>query len=211
MDQTRRQEVVNPKFTTLRFLLFPVLFVCVVAGLLWSASSCSVPSTQEPTVDSGPPLEPTSILSHDAWSPLPPDQDPMIEHRPEGADCNQIVGFKAEEFGGEDTLEVNTEYCNYATFSQPSTFPVRKGDTLQLRLWHFKLIPRRNFSVAHLSLRIGDWTAWDVTLDMPRESELLLHSIRAPRDFPKGTPLYFHLHNHGANTYHLIELSVRRP
>lgn len=195
-------------------LIFFTLFCGFVGWMgVWGACSLSPSNEQvaETANPSEPSQEPVSLVAHDAWDLLPPDQDPYGEERLPETRCPRLAGYKDEEFNGERSLEIVTAFCTYASLAQNSQQEIRKGDRVFLRLWHFKLTAREDFAVAHLALRIGDWELWAVSLDMPREGQLYTETFTAPRDFPKGTPILFHIHNHGANTYHLIELSLQKP
>jgi hypothetical protein len=55
---------------------------------------------------------------------------------------------------------------------------------------------------------LGGDVAWQARVPIPSGSGLLSPEWLASRELPAGTPVHFHLHNHGANSWSLIELSV---
>lgn len=55
-------------------------------------------------------------------------------------------------------------------------------------------------------LRIGETDLFDEHVPIPSESGMIAPTVVAPKAYPRGTPVYFHLHNHGQNTWNLLEL-----
>lgn len=185
-----------------------LLFVPLVMLTLWgfgASLSCTNPSASG---DAGAGGEAQSLVTHDAWVATSAAEDPFREERPEDAKCTRVAGFKPELFNEEPSLELQTAFCSYVTLRQRSQAAIRKGDTLRLRIWHFKLLAGE-VAQAHLAIMLGETLLWQTNIPIPSDSKLISERFTAPRDIPKGTPLFFHLHNHGANSYHFLELSVQ--
>ena len=79
---------------------------------------------------------------------------------------------------------------------------------MTLRIWHFKMSSWEG--TFHLAYQIGFDQApeWEVDKEVPSESGLIYEQWEASRDFKQGDDIYFHLSNHGENTWSLIELSA---
>jgi hypothetical protein len=112
-----------------------------------------------------------------------------------------------ELLGAEPVFSVDTGACTYITARQPALRDVAQGETLVARVWHFAL-NAGEAAEAHVALRIGDTTVLDQTVPIPSAGGLIAVSETAPRAFEAGTPVFFHLHNHGDNSWSLVELSA---
>jgi len=98
--------------------------------------------------------------------------------------------------------------CNWITLEQPSLRAIRAGDRVEVRTRHSQLnapVP----GVARIGFVIGDEQVLDYTVTIPEDFWFPEHSPwTAPKDYPAGTPLLFHVDNHGQNEYMLIEVNV---
>lgn len=106
----------------------------------------------------------------------------------------------------EQSLGVDTNFCNQFLGEHPSIAGIEAGDRIVVRLWHFQLI---GDSTAHIGIAFGDDVVWEHHIEMPTETgALVVADATANESHPAGTPIRFHLHNHGANTYNLIEIAT---
>jgi hypothetical protein len=55
---------------------------------------------------------------------------------------------------------------------------------------------------------IGDEAALDYTTPIPSDFVFPSDTWTAPKDYPAGTPLLWHVDNHGSNEYMLIEVNI---
>lgn len=55
---------------------------------------------------------------------------------------------------------------------------------------------------------VGDSMAVEYEVLIPAESRIFSEVWVADRDYPEGTPLLFHVDNHGSNEYNLIEATI---
>lgn len=131
------------------------------------------------------------------------DQDPF-EDGPEVVDCpSSSWGVEIIEV---PVLEVDTGACNYANLEQPLLERIRKGDTLHLVLGHGDLVADEP-SQAHVAVVIDGEVLWQTTEPIPgiqRDYDLWIESDAS---VAAGAPVLLHLHNHGSNTWNLLELS----
>ena len=146
----------------------------------------------------------TSLIDHDAWQPTGAADDPF-DDRPATPACERGFGWAVESFDTSQTLSVDTSLCDYLTVDQPLSREVAAGSSIELRIWHFELV---GDGEAHLAIQIGAVPLWEAMVPIPRDSQLLFETIVAPQDLGAGTPIYFHLHNHGTNTYNLIDVAL---
>lgn len=159
-----------------------------------------------------PPDEPASpsLVERSAWERVDDvAQDVFGAERPEGLVCDEVLGIGTEVFGSEEVLEINTDFCDYATVRQPSLQALMAGDTVAIRAWHYELTTPAP-AQAHLALAIDGEIAWEVHVPSPAEGAFVEGEIAIDRDVPAGAELQFHVHNHGANSYDLLSIEVVR-
>jgi hypothetical protein len=167
---------------------------------VWMMACDDAPATPPiDGVESGPAI---ALVDASAWVPLSAEQDPLPTHRPAEAHCPE--GAYAEEDGA---LEVETGYCNYASFHQPLLSPVRRGDTLHAVLLHADLVFEEP-AEAHVALVLGDRVVWQRQVAIPAEAALYDVSFSADQDLQAGSDVVFHLHNHGYNAWKLLSLEL---
>jgi hypothetical protein len=154
------------------------------------------------------PLEraPVALVRHPSWELVPENEDIFLPLRPDDWFCDPTA-FRFEILSGQPSVEVRSELCNYLTIRQPIREPVRQGDELYISLWHFQLTipPGTN---AYMAVSANGCILWEAERRIPTTAALLEARFPAPFPMPDGTPIYFHVQNHGANTYHLLEISA---
>ena len=146
--------------------------------------------------------EPVALVHSALWSEVAREDDPFA--RPEPVRCLPD-SFGAEPLGGELVFYVRTEFCPALTVQQASRADLAAGQTLRARLFHFSLTAPENAS-AQLIVRLGDDEVLREELPIPSPQAQLELEWVSPRDYARGTPVWFHVENHGANEYVLIAL-----
>ena len=104
-------------------------------------------------------------------------------------------------------LEVSTATCNYGMFSQPALVDIAAGARLTASVYHFDLVAEEP-ATAHVALLIDEQVVWEQDIAIPGKANAFMIDLPAPKAWPKGTPVYFHLHNHGQNTWTVGEVEV---
>lgn len=153
-----------------------------------------------------------SLVDHTMWTLLDADEDPFYSNVGR-IDVPAVCGSAAtnfEKFGQEPSVNLDTRFCNWGTLMQASLLDIESGDPIAFRVWHFMQDSIGGATQAYLAIRISDTIVWNDTLPLPATGGLFYETIAAPLDAPAGTPVYWHVHNHGANQYNLIELSVQK-
>jgi hypothetical protein len=148
------------------------------------------------------------LVDWNAWELVSASEDPF-DDRPADPSC-PTGAYMPEVLSGEDVFSVNTGACSYITARQPALRDVEQGESLVARVWHFALNASES-ATGHVSLRLGESTLLDETVPIPSPGGLLAIQQVADSAFPEGTPVYFHLHNHGDNSWSLVELSAGPP
>lgn len=158
----------------------------------------------EPAVDGAP----RALIHHDRWRVATAEEDPWAEVRPADIACPSDAR-KAEDFAGTYAYSVLTTQCPYTTLVQETLADACKGESLYVWLWNFGLTAPEN-ATAHLGVRLGA-TGWSATRAIPSPSALVAEEVIVVEDAPAGTPIFFHVRNHGANSYELLDLTIVAP
>ena len=155
-------------------------------------------------VADGPQVESVQLVEANGWAVQPAAEETVSGHRPADVTCPDNSWY--DEDGA---LEVQTGYCNYLSLAQPGQAAIAKGDSLHLVLWHGNLASDAP-AQAHVAITVAGRTVWEKDVKIPSEADI--YDVRIPIDFdaPAGSKVEYHLHNHGYNTWTLLQLEVER-
>lgn len=190
-----------------------VLLVSVVVAAAALTAACEPGSGESAdVVDAASDIDMVlQLIDNRKWKQVGPEEDPFWADRPEGAEPCPAEFVYAEEEAEGWWFSVDTLECNYATASQPSLADVPEGWSLFFRIWHFRItLGEGPFTIA---LYVGDppELLYSTTRPVPSESGLIFDELVTPRPIAAGEPLYWHIDNHGDNSWSIIELSARPP
>lgn len=149
-----------------------------------------------------------TLIDNARWEVVPPASDPFaVPAREEPPTRCEDDALLNEEHDGL-WFTVDTLQCDYATVSQPSVRALAAGETVQVRIWHFAITELAG--EVHLAIGFGDDPAilWEERVPVPTGSGLLHAQVVAERDWPAGTPVTWHLSNHGSNSWSMVELAT---
>lgn len=190
-------------------------------------------SGSSPATDPGPLVDNTQWLRTDKgeafFGPPPPDADCNLmpidcedEYPwPEGecvtfdATSSCVAAVVPECLDSFTVLSVYTRMpddrvslCNWISLEQPSLRAIRAGDEVEIRARHSELTAPVPNGSARMMLVIGDEIALDYSVLIPSDFFFPKNTWTAEKDYPAGTPLLWHVDNHGANEYMLIEVNI---
>ena len=121
-------------------------------------------------------------------------------------DC--VAGYTPECLTGIEVLAVYSEVCPWVTLKQNTLIDIKEGDQVEVRIFHFLLTAPRD-SVAQVRVVIGDVLALEEDILIPASGGGRDNGEWfAPKDIPAGSPIYYHVNNHGRNEYALVEINV---
>lgn len=177
--------------------------------MLWAslagASSLALGCTADaPSKPAAPAMQ--ALVAYDAWSGVERDADPFVTGESVVPDCLG-PGFYPEP--DLQWLELDTAECSWITVSARAAAPVGKSSRLRLVVSHYDLnapAPAR----AELKLAFGACAAWSKTIAIPGPAAVYEEELGSPCASEQGGAIFFHLHNHGQNTWQLQELAVSR-
>jgi hypothetical protein len=146
------------------------------------------------------------LVALDAWQAVAPDEDPFVVDRDVVPDCG-APGFRLEP--DQAWLEIDTTVCSWVTVTSRARFDVESGQGLRIDVSHFDLDAAAP-AQARLQLRLGDCEAWSKTIPIPSEANVMRDELVSRCALRENDPIWFHLQNHGQNTYQLQGVAVLR-
>ena len=178
-----------------------MLIRALLVGALVGVVSCN--PGEEFETDSG-----LSLVDHTRWELVAPEEDPFWNTVVDPILCPEAA-YGIEGFGTISFYEVETTACNYLTVVQPSIEAVEPGDTLKASLWHLPLAALEP-AQAKLYVSIASEVLLEKDISIPGKEEVYTPTIVADFSAPAGSPIVFHVHNHGANSWRFHKLTVTR-
>lgn len=170
-----------------------------------------VPSDKGEAIFGAPPADSECLLEPQGCPEYPWPEGQCVPYEP-GSSC--LASYVPECFDNYTVLSVYTRMpdtrfplCNWLTLEQPSLRAVRAGDRVEVRSYHFALNAPAP-GEARMSLVLGDELAFDETIPIPSNGEFLTQTWTASKEYPAGTPVLWHINNHGSNEYLLVEVNV---
>lgn len=164
------------------------------------------------------PREPSSLIDHALWEDVSGSSHPYSDRAPAPEDqvCEDLA-VSQEFFGGESSITVDLDSCNFVVLRQFVAVEVPAGDTVHTRLWK----DRSNFATnepMELALRIGDEVDWEGTYPNPGDGGLVFPEFVAESTIPEGVAIHWLVNSHadlgarhGGNSVNFIELSRTDP
>ncbi len=166
-------------------------------ALPWLLAACDVPSA-EPMLS-----VPSSLVEPEQWQDSP-SRDAFADLRPADVECDPVRGLYLQRSPWGDRFEINTAWCNYATVEQPLLEPLAAGDTVEVRVWHFDLTGAP--AEAYVGVAVAGEIEWERIIPIPSEGGLIAETFEVSEAVEAGTPIQFHVHNHGNNTWELVSI-----
>jgi len=142
-----------------------------------------------------------TVMDLSAWQLIEdPQDDPFSDHRPDGVECSEL-GYHVEGAG----FEVETDDCPYGTFQQPLLQALPVGTPIKAVLWHLDLWAAKP-AEGHVALTSEHGLVlYEDTVAIPGASAVYPIELTLEEALEEGSLLYFHIHNHGFNSWSLGE------
>ena len=156
----------------------------------------------EPAGDTAMPVE-APLVRVDAWEEAA--VDPFADE-PSAAEGCDPYGWLIED----GTLEVQTDRCAHATVAQPLGARLAAGDGVTVALYHDALWAPEP-TTSHVAVGIGDRVLVSWTFDVPGPPGVYEETAALPSAVDAGEPVWFHVRNHGTNTYRLVAIEREDP
>ncbi len=172
-----------------------------------STSDVAYLSDAASTSDVGVVEEPVHVLLADnaAWVLETASTDPF-PLASDGVRCDEEAVL-VEEVALGLWYDIQTDHCDHATIHQTTLVDLNVGDTLLVWIWHYAM--DHEGGDFHSKLSFGDPSSviWETSLPVPAISGLIYEEMTVTEPWPAGTSIWFHLSNHGVNTWSLVEFA----
>lgn len=139
-----------------------------------------------------------TLTNAEDWVIVEDDEDPFLEER--GSET--IVCSKADFRAEGEVVEVDTSSCNFITLRQRIPVALDEGDELHMSLWWQRLASLEE-TTGHIAVLLDDEMVVEERMPIPSEADARDIVFTLNHALPQGTPLYFHVHNHGSNSWSL--------
>ncbi|MCC6622901.1 MAG: hypothetical protein IT385_16700 [Deltaproteobacteria bacterium] len=139
------------------------------------------------------------------WEVVGAADDPWAALRPSDLACPADAA-QAEDFAGRLTWGVDTTSCGHSTARQPLLEDACAGETLFVWVWREALTGPEG-ATSTLAVQLGDERVIERVTPIPAPPELLAITATFGGDHQAGEPIWFHVRNHGANSYQVIEVA----
>ena len=147
---------------------------------------------------------PFSLVGVEQWAFDGASPEPFTDPPPDPIVCE--VGWGLED----GVFEIDSGLCNWGVFTQPSQVDVLAGDLVEVILLHDTLYSEDPEARAHLGAALAGTLVWETELMIPAATGFLRPTWTADGDYPAGTPVRLHVHNHGYNNYRIVDITVTR-
>ena len=195
-----------------RLALQPCSAPVIVLGLLCGALFWACDGAGQQVTDDPPHVFATGpLVDNELWEFVAPLDDPLFPANADDVVVCDGSAAKIEQIDDTIWFDVTTTTCNYVTVRQPSLMATGPGAVLTVWIFHFKIVTEPG--EYHLMVQAGDppVTLWEDSREVPNESKLWFEEIVLADPIDAGTPITYHVSNHGQNTWGLVGLLVDYP
>ena len=173
--------------------------LCAI-GWAWLAVACSSPA-EAGDAPLAPPLE----IPAERWQPASADEDPFAAFSVGRVRCAPFA-YRLEA----NWLEVSTTDCNYATLVYRFPRAVTASDVIRGEVaWATLASLEPALGTLAFATAAGD-VLWTHEVSIPGEAGIVSVEF-AVGERAAGSTLYFHVRNHGYNTWQLSPLRSGDP
>jgi hypothetical protein len=149
---------------------------------------------------------PALAIAAESWSSATPEDDPFVAESAGRVRCSPFA-FRLEA----GWLEVSTTDCNYATLVHHFGEDVRAGDVMRGEVAWATLASLEPAIGTLAFATAGLGVLWTHEVSIPGDADVVRVELSFPSAAPAGTALYFHVRNHGYNTWQLSPLERVDP
>jgi len=147
---------------------------------------------------------PTPLTVAESWVLADPTSDPFAPEAVGRVRCTSAA-FRPEA----TWLEVTTTTCNYASFVYLFTSEVPAGSVIRGEL-AWATLAAVDPAVGTLAFATQGDLLWSHEVPIPSLADLVRLEFELPESLSEGNALYFHVRNHGYNSWQLGPLTLQR-
>jgi len=159
-----------------------------------------------PDIDSVLPDKVVALVDNEAWSKTLSAQDPWW-----GEDSAEEL-CEPTDYGPETTpigllFDVDTSFCGFLTVDQTLLEEVPIGELFRVKLVQYALTESEGPYLLAIALGEPSVTVWEMIIEVPSDFQVIDVTWPAARTYLVDEPVYFHLSNHGENTWSFVSLT----
>jgi hypothetical protein len=159
-----------------------------------------------PDVDSTVPEESVALTDNEEWTKTLSANDPWW-----GEDSAEEL-CEPTDYGPETTpigmlFDIDTSFCGYLTVDQTLLAEVPIGDLLRVKIVQYALTESEGPYLLAVAIGEPAVTVWEMTIEVPADFQVVDVTWPAARTYLIDEPVYFHLSNHGENTWSFVNLT----
>jgi hypothetical protein len=148
--------------------------------------------------------EPLPLTVAESWAPAELASDPFAPEALGRVRCTSAA-FRPEA----TWLEVTTTTCNYATFVYLFTTDVPAGSVIRGELaWVTLAAIDPGLGTLAFATQVDQ--LWSHEVPIPSLANLVQLEFALPESLSEGSALYFHVRNHGYNSWQLGPLTLQK-
>lgn len=149
----------------------------------------------------------TPLSDPSAWSQVAADVDPFVTAGDDPDVCPASDSHPEETPDGT-WFEVRTDGCAWYTGSQPLLAAVPAGASVRITLVHGEVLAGDEDYTVSIALGDPPETVWTRAVPLETGDETLEETVAVAGDHDAGAPIWFHLSNHGENTWSLAGIDL---
>jgi hypothetical protein len=174
----------------------------LISGTAVLLASCG--STEASPTEPAGATEPMPLTTAESWAPADPTSDPFAPEAIGRVRCTSAA-FRPEA----TWLEVTTTTCNYATFVYPFATEVPAGSVIRGEV-AWATLAAIDPALGTLAFATQAELLWSHEVPIPGLADLTQVEFELPERLPVGSALYFHVRNHGYNSWQLGPLTLQK-
>lgn len=147
-----------------------------------------------------------NLTTNPAWAEVLLDADPYYTANDPSPDICPDEDWKVEITPEGQLMEINTSFCAWLTLAQPLLEDVPVGATLRLEVRHAEILD--GDTDYKLAVTVGELPIWAESVEVFELANVFEFSVVATEAMTAGETVYFHLENHGANTWNFVSFTA---
>jgi hypothetical protein len=152
-----------------------------------------------------PPAEPIQLAQAEHWALADAARDPFAQFASDRVRCDSAAVQPEGTW-----VEVSTLTCNYATLVFTFAAAAPAGSTIRGEV-AWSTLAAVDPAVATLAFALPERELWMYEVPIPGQANLVTVEFSLPQAVSAGDALYFHVRNHGYNSWQLSPLTLTLP
>jgi len=149
-----------------------------------------------------------TLVNNAMWAEVLLDADPWHTANDPTPDICPTEDITAEVTPDGTVLEIETTFCAWATLKQPLLFDVPAGAEVTLVIRHDEIIDGETDYLLAVAWGPEATEIWSETVEVFAQFNEFTFTFTAEAAREAGDDVFFHLENHGVNTWNFVSLEA---